>query len=355
MKKGLVSIIVPVYNSERFLNQCICSIADQSFADLEIILVNDGSSDGSPGICDAWAEKDDRVKVIHKQNAGAGFARNSGLDIANGEYICFFDSDDWVEPYAVEKAYAFAKKNKAQIVLFGSTVVDQKGNVVSQRIPQTPKTTFCGEEVILEFLPELIDGNIRNSQFGNLPLSLWSCMFSGELIDRIGWRLVSERVYASEDSYSLITLYQYVASVAILPEALYCYRENIGSLSHTYKKDTHDRMTAFYHACMELTDKIGYPDKVRQRIAGLFLSQEIGAMKQIVLADLSVREKTAQVKRILLDDTTQLALSQINWEYRSRSRNLLIGMMRKKRLLTVLILVKAQTMKEEIVNGMKGA
>lgn len=355
MIQGLVSVIVPVYNSEKYLDQCVSSIAAQSHTRLEIILVDDGSRDNSPGMCDVWARKDSRVKVIHKQNAGAGFARNSGLDLANGEYICFFDSDDWIEPDAVEKAYTLAQKSNAQIVLFGSNTVDQKGNLLSRHIPRAQKNLYCGEEVISEFLPELIDGNHKDSKVENLALSLWTCMFSGELINRNGWRLVSEREYASEDSYSLLMLYQYVTRIAILPDSLYCYREIGGSLSHTYKKDTHERMTAFYHACIELCDRIGYPRKVRERIAGLFLSQEIGIMKQIVLADLPAWEKYQQTIKILQDETTRLALSQMNWRYSSRARNILIWMMRKKMTATVLLLVKAQTTKSEVERLLKGA
>lgn len=355
MTKGLVSIIVPVYNSEKYLEQCISSIVSQSYTALEIILVDDGSSDNSPGMCDAWAEKDDRIKVIHKKNAGAGFARNSGLDIANGEYIWFVDSDDWIVSDAVEKAYSVARKESAQVVIFGYTNVDQIGKVLCKRVPRSHKNVYCGEEIISEILPELIDGNQKCSMITDLAFSLWACMFSGELIAGNVWRLVSEREYGSEDSYSLIMLYQYVSRVAILPEPLYCYREIAGSLSHTYKKDMHDRMTVFYYACAELSDRLGYPDKVRYRIAGLYLSQEIGIIKQLVLAKLPLRETYAQLKKILMDKTIVQALAQITWKYRSWGRNVLVWTMQKRLILAVLILVKAQTVKADIMKLLKGA
>lgn len=92
-----ISVIVPVYNSEKYLNRCIESIVNQTYKNLEIILVDDGSSDNCPQICDNWAEKDSRIKVIHKKNDGAASARNSGLDAATGEYIGFIDSDDYID------------------------------------------------------------------------------------------------------------------------------------------------------------------------------------------------------------------------------------------------------------------
>ena len=93
----LISVIVPVYRVEKYLNRCLQSIAGQTFRNLEIILVDDGSPDGSGAICDAWAEKDNRIRVIHKENAGAGAARNTGLDVATGDIVSMIDSDDYLE------------------------------------------------------------------------------------------------------------------------------------------------------------------------------------------------------------------------------------------------------------------
>lgn len=95
----LISVIVPVYNVEKYLDQCIASLVGQTYENLEIILVDDGSPDGSPEICDAWAAKDSRIRVIHKENGGAGLARNVGLEAARGKLIGFIDSDDYIEPH----------------------------------------------------------------------------------------------------------------------------------------------------------------------------------------------------------------------------------------------------------------
>lgn len=97
-----ISVIVPVYNVEKYLDRCVQSIVDQTYTNLEIILVDDGSPDNCPAMCDAWAEKDSRIKVIHKENGGGGAARNEGLKIAAGEYIAFVDSDDYISPRIYE-------------------------------------------------------------------------------------------------------------------------------------------------------------------------------------------------------------------------------------------------------------
>lgn len=101
----LISVIVPVYRVERYLDRCIQSITEQTYANLEILLVDDGSPDGSGEICDRWAEKDSRIRVIHKENAGAGAARNTALDMAKGEIIAFVDSDDYLHPNLYSHLY----------------------------------------------------------------------------------------------------------------------------------------------------------------------------------------------------------------------------------------------------------
>ena len=96
MSSPLVTIVVPIYNVEKYLTRCVDSIINQTYQNLEIILVDDGSPDNCPRICDEYAKKDHRIKVIHKINAGLGMARNTGIENATGKYICFFDSDDYI-------------------------------------------------------------------------------------------------------------------------------------------------------------------------------------------------------------------------------------------------------------------
>jgi len=102
MYSPLISVIVPVYKVEKYLDRCIQSIVDQTYSNLEIILVDDGSPDNCPAICDAWAEKDSRIKVLHKDNEGVADARNTGLKAVTGEFVTFVDSDDWIDKYFYE-------------------------------------------------------------------------------------------------------------------------------------------------------------------------------------------------------------------------------------------------------------
>ena len=105
MKEKLISVIIPIYKVEQYLDECVESIIKQTYKNLEIILVDDGSPDGCPQMCDEWARKDERIRVVHKKNGGLSSARNAGLDVATGEYVSFVDSDDFIATDALRSLY----------------------------------------------------------------------------------------------------------------------------------------------------------------------------------------------------------------------------------------------------------
>ena len=116
---ALISVIIPVYKVEKYLDRCVLSVVNQTYKNLEIILVDDGSPDNSPKMCDEWAKKDKRITVIHKQNGGVSAARNDGLKIATGDYVAFVDSDDWIEPTMYEEMLNLAISENADLTFCG--------------------------------------------------------------------------------------------------------------------------------------------------------------------------------------------------------------------------------------------
>lgn len=122
MKEPVVSVVIPVYNVEAYLCECVDSVLNQTLQDFEIILVDDGATDSSGAICDRYAAQDPRIRVIHRSNGGLSAARNTGLDAANGEYVYFLDSDDYIEPYSLEHLLDLAKKENADVVFFDAYV-----------------------------------------------------------------------------------------------------------------------------------------------------------------------------------------------------------------------------------------
>ena len=168
----MISVIVPVYNVERYIRQCVESILEQTYADLEIILVDDGSTDGSGSICDEYKLKDDRVVVIHKCNGGLSDARNAGLDIARGEYIGFVDSDDYIEPDMYEVLYKNCERYAADLatarfVKFNTQGEDRKNFTENIEV-------FSREEMLRLF----IVGDRRYE----ITMSVWDRLYKRELI-----------------------------------------------------------------------------------------------------------------------------------------------------------------------------
>lgn len=321
----LVSIVLPIYNVEPYLDRCIESVVSQTYKNIEIILVDDGSKDGCPRICDTWALRDRRIKVIHKENAGLGMARNTGTDNATGEYICYFDSDDYIRKDAIEHIVGCIMETGAELVTFGFVSVDARGETIKSVIPFTPKKIYKGDEVCSWFLPNLIGVNQKMSGKYNLWASAWCFCYSAALIARSGWRFVSEREIISEDVYSLLGLYVHVRSVAVLSEALYCYCLNPRSLSHVYRPDRIAKLAQFYDACVELCDECGYDDEVRRALAQPYLSFLIGAMKQA--ATNGGRDGYKDIKGACSSGEVHAALADVNMDVQPRLRRLLLGLM----------------------------
>ena len=139
--KPLISVIVPIYKVEKYLTICVDSLLHQSYGNLEIILVDDGSPDECPAICDQYQNKDNRIKVIHKKNGGLSDARNAGLDIAQGEYVAFVDSDDFIDEDYICKLYDALQQNRASIAVCGIQIIDES-NKVTEQIYVTQEKSF---------------------------------------------------------------------------------------------------------------------------------------------------------------------------------------------------------------------
>ena len=315
MDQELVTIVVPIYNVEQYLNRCINSIVDQSYRNLEILLIDDGSPDNCPKMCDEWMQKDNRIRVVHKINAGLGMARNTGIEHARGKYICFFDSDDYIAPDTIKIAYKSMAENQADIVVFGSAMVDESQMVLSTKIPEA--NVYQDGEVLQTFLPTLMGENPDTGFDANIPFSAWSCLFSMELIQRAQWRFVSEREIVSEDIYSLMQLYRYVRKVVVLKECLYFYCRNGASLTQSYRSDRYNRNRHFYLKCLELCESNGYSYKIVSRCKEPFLSNVIGVLKQEVAHHKSVSDSVNRLKEIVDDDVLQ----QVAWAKKNERTN----------------------------------
>lgn len=251
-----VSIIVPIYNVEKYLDRCMQTLLGQTLKDIEIIMVDDGSPDRCPQMCDEYAKKDSRVKVVHKQNGGLGYARNSGLDIATGEYVAFVDSDDFVDVAMYEKLYVTAVTESADIVYCNHNLfVSSTGRVEKPYAPFVQDTTFRGDDVVNEVLKNMIASAPDAPTERKYYMSVWRGIFRWSVVGDI--RFVSERDYLSEDIFFQAMVLQRTAVVTFVADCLYFYRENDVSLTHAYRKDRIEKSIALYeHLCKVLKDVI---------------------------------------------------------------------------------------------------
>lgn len=330
MKKGLISVVVPVYKTEKYLDRCINSIVNQTYRDLEIFLIDDGSPDRCSQICDEWAEKDSRIRVFHKTNEGQGIARNVGISNANGEYICFFDSDDYIAPRTIEKAYGQACAEQAQVVVFGIENVDSFGKTISCFEPDNSVPTFRGRQVMEEFFPELMAPNPFGDGRKRFYMSACLMMYSLDVIRSCGWQFVSERVIISEDVYSLAGLFKYVESVTVLPEALYYCCANEQSFSRKYRPGKYQKIRFCYQKTIELCQRLGYSEDVLHRVSKPYLANVLGTLKQEVAAPLKLAERKKNIRVIIDDEVLQRVLEANKKDKVSITRRIMYFAMRNR-------------------------
>ena len=210
----LISVIVPIYKVEAYLDRCIRSIAEQTYQNLEIILVDDGSPDSCGAICDAWAEKDSRIKVIHKENGGLSDARNAGMTIASADLISFVDSDDYIEPAFLEKLHGAMTEHDADIAECGVSYVDEDGNVLRQR-DVAPVQTMGKIEALRRLVLE--DGVYQ---------TVWNKLYRRQVAMGV---LFAVGKY-NEDEFWTWQVFDRIEKLAVVREPLYNYLQRGSSI-----------------------------------------------------------------------------------------------------------------------------
>ena len=229
MTNPSLSIVVPVYNTEKYLRRCMDSIMNQTLKEIEIIIVDDGSKEECAAFCDELSKTDTRIKVVHKENGGLGFARNSGIEAATGEYIGFVDSDDYIEREMYEELYRAAKKNDADLCLSGICFVG--GNMFSESGADTKKAYFEEETVFAkEDMKKLLLGVVGalphepdDSRYG---VSVCKNIFKTSVIREKGILFLSEREILSEDTLFMVDYIKSAECAVGVPGAYYCYCRN---------------------------------------------------------------------------------------------------------------------------------
>lgn len=221
----MISVIVPIYNVKKYLKQCIESICSQTYRDLEIILVDDGSCDGSSEVCDSYQSTDDRIVVKHKENEGLVNARKLGLQLSQGRYIAYVDGDDWIEPDMLEKLYDKMTESDADIVMCGH--FNDTGSISNEAYHDMPEGYYGKKQLVEDVYPEMIVG----SAFFDWKVypSLWGKLFKKECI--MDYQIaVDARLKMGEDAACTYPALLNADSIYILHKCLYHYRQTTTSM-----------------------------------------------------------------------------------------------------------------------------
>ena len=237
----LISIIVPVYNVEKYLEQCIETLIKQTYKNIEIILIDDASTDSSGEICDQYKKREKNLIVIHKQkNEGASKARNDGIEIAKGKYIAFVDSDDYIDITMYDKLHKKIKEDDSDIAISGYSKVMDNGRIKDfiLDINNYPKNN--------KVLYDMIGVKPESKYDISIGMSVWKCLYKSSIIKNNNICFETNRDSISEDMIFQIEYFKYVDRVSLLKDCLYKYRFNDKSISNSYKKDRFEKQKDWY-------------------------------------------------------------------------------------------------------------
>lgn len=303
-----ISVIVPVFNVEKYLERCICSIINQTYKNLEIILVDDGSSDKSGSICDAYKLRDPRIKVVHKKNSGLGYARNSGLEVATGKYVTFVDGDDYIGKTHIEDMKLLIDKTGVDTCIAGYTKVFSDKSV--------PHKNICAgnvykDNVKEQVLPRMCGANFQGKDY--IEMSVCMVLLSNNIIQKNNLRFVSERDYVSEDLVFDFDYYPLSKGVCVSDNVDYYYCDNAGSLTTKYRIDRFESQIKLYELLIKKANNLKIDSLCKERLQNTVIAIARYSVKlEYKFANINGKQIAKNhVKKICEDET----LKQIFIEY----------------------------------------
>lgn len=313
---SLISIIVPVYNTENYLEKCLYSLVNQTYKNIEIIIIDDGSPDNSMNIIQKFVLADNRVKVISQKNQGLSGARNTGMNNANGDYIMFIDSDDWIEIDTCEKAINASEKYNADVV-FWPYIKEfsdlQKDNYLFD------KTEIIWSEKNINQLSRrmvgLVGDELANPQSIDNLVTAWGKLYKKSVIGDV--RFTDTKIIGTEDALFNIEVFLEINSAVYIPDLLSHYRkDNEYSLTHNYKAKLVGRWKEMYSRIKFLLDRNDmsreYYDALKNRICFGLIGLGINLAED---KKMSFKEKKKEIYNILSMKHYQIALKDLDFSY----------------------------------------
>ena len=323
-----ITVIVPVCNVETYLEKCVNSILKQSYPVFEVLLVDDGSTDKSGALCECLAAEHSRVRVVHKENAGLGFARNTGLDNLRAEttHVMFVDSDDWLEPGMVDSFARIMEQSGADCVLGGFTKRNGDGN--PQFEFKLEDAVWEGDDLARKFVPRVCGSAPETSD--SIPMSACSSMFTKTNIDDHSLRFPSEREVISEDFVFKFKYLQTCKKVATTSCVGYSYRTNLSSLTTSYRPDRFEACLHFYdYACRLVAGSSAEADCLLRLKKKLFISMKMCISQEVTrVSGKGRREACDAIRKMAGDERLLKVIDEYPRERLGLAQRAFVGLLR---------------------------
>ncbi|WP_054740399.1 glycosyltransferase [Cellulosilyticum ruminicola] len=305
-----ISIIVPIYNAEQYLVRCIESMISQTYQRLEIILVNDGSKDGSLEICKAYAARDSRIVIIDKQNAGVALARNSGLEIASGKYIGFVDPDDWLETNMYERLLEGIKSSPYPICLCNYFKDTKKRSI--PKYFGFSDTSLDANMVRKKIIPDMIGMDDLTPRYVYIMGCVWRGLYERRFIEANGLRF-TPGITIMEDLVFMVQSLLKSNGVQIEQGVYYHYVQNPKSILHSYNKKIWEDQMRVHYLLEKSVREAGMETEVRNRLDLRYIGMVLVALRNeaLIKNDHELKERFENIKEICTDEKLKLILERV--------------------------------------------
>lgn len=317
MTESVISIIVPVYNVEEYLGQCLDSIVNQTYSNLEIICVNDGATDSSRSILEEYAANDQRIKIIDKENGGLSDARNAGLRFAGGEFIMFVDSDDWLDVTACEKSIRIAKEQQVDVVMwpyireFGE--VSLAKNIFEADMYFNKTDTY--EKIYRRFFG-LYGEELAHPENADALVTVWGKLYRSELILKNNIQFVDIKEIATcEDALFNIDVFTYANTSYFYNCALYHYRKNDSSFTAGYRPHLKKQWFSLYKKMQDFIDRNNLDDRFSDSLNNRIALNVIGLGFNALGCREGFGDRYKIIQEFLSDPVIRRAIKQLEIRY----------------------------------------
>lgn len=293
----ILTVIIPVYKAEKYLDNCIQSVLNQSLRDLEIILVDDGSPDRCGEMCDEYARQDERICVIHKQNAGAGFARNDGLKLASGKYVTFVDSDDYIETSAYETVCRLADEHGLDTLRFTCNRFTEEGRFLTANSLDGELRFYTERNEIDKLALHIFTSTSDAYRLGG---SACMAIYARSVIEANHVNYPIESKYdMGEDFIFNFRFYLHANRVGYFPRTYYHYRVNMDSQSRVVHLDRMERVEKFSRNLTVLIRQAGFSEQDTLYALDYYVGMSRTASQQVFLSAMSMRERRAWFMKLV--------------------------------------------------------